>query len=134
MNDNYELLLKAMIYYGIDEEYANKFVPKNKSANKYAWCSLFLNHIAKDSGYEHTDSPLARSWLDIKQIIKYPTMGDIVILQRGKESWMGHVGIFINQHKDYIYILSGNDGDTVKINKFNKDKVLGYRRLQKLNK
>ena len=100
-----------------------------------AWCSTFVNWCAKLSGYEHDNKLNARSWLDSGEKVDDPQPGDIVIFWRGsRDSWKGHVAIFINFDEDgrHINVLGGNQGNMVKISGYDKGRVLGYRRLNKV--
>jgi len=96
------------------------------------WCSIFMNWVAKKAEYERTRLATARSWLDIGKKVKVPTTGDIVVLKRGNSTWQGHVGLWVNEDEDFVYVLGGNQSDSVNISPYNKKKVLGYRRLKKI--
>ena len=69
----------------------------------------------------------ARSFLKSLQPVTVPLLGDLVILERGPAN--GHIGIFINQTKTTYKLLSGNSGDSVSINDFQKSRTLGLRRI-----
>ena len=98
-----------------------------------AWCSAFVNWVALKEGYERSGKLNARSWLSVGQSVEVPEIGDIVVLWRSsKSSWMGHVGFFINQNDDYIYILGGNQNNQVNISKYPKERLLEFRRLNKI--
>lgn len=93
------------------------------------WCSIFMNWVAMKASYERTRLATARSWLDVGEDVKVPQTGDIVILKRGNSTWQGHVGIWVNEDEDFVYVLGGNQSDSVNISPYNKKKILGYRRL-----
>jgi hypothetical protein len=124
-----------------------------------AWCAAFVNWVAKEAGYEYTGKLNARSWLDVGDCIMYrindklvygkeanfenlanykpdkPTKGDIVILWRiSKDSPYGHVGFYIREDENYVWILGGNQNNEVNIQKYPNHRVLGYRRLRKVKK
>lgn len=97
-----------------------------------AWCSIFVNWVAMKSGLERSGKLNARSWLKVGEPVKEPKMGDVVVLWReSKDSWKGHVGFFIRETKNWIYILGGNQGNQVKTAAYRKDRLLEYRRLRK---
>ena len=55
-------------------------------------------------------------------------MGDIVVLWRiAKDSPFGHVGFYISETQNGIYILGGNQSGEVNIQKFPKTNLLEYR-------
>ena len=99
--------------------------------DEMAWCSAFMNWCAKMSNHEYTKRLNARSWLDVGYPIDQPKPGDVVILWREKiESWRGHVGLFVTKTNTHVWILGGNQTNSVRITRYPIHKVLGYRRLK----
>jgi len=80
-----------------------------------AWCSAFVNYIAKTEGYEYSGKLDARSWLNIIVPIPVPIRGCLVILWRESiDSWKGHVGWYINNVPDapgLINVYGGNQSN-----------------------
>jgi uncharacterized protein (TIGR02594 family) len=100
-----------------------------------AWCSAYMNWIAWRSGLEMSGKLTARSWLSVGDEILNPQPGDVVILWReSPDSWKGHVGLFIREDDEFIYILGGNQGNQVRISPYKKHRLLGYRRLRPAKK
>ncbi len=98
--------------------------------DQISWCSAFVNWVCKQANLPHTNSLVAKSWLKIGKPVVLPKLGDIVILWReDKQSWKGHVGFFIAERGDKVYILGGNQSDMVCIAPYKIEQVLGYRRL-----
>lgn len=139
-----EVVKQALSQYGVKEIVGAKHNPeiikyfkeighKWVTTDETAWCGAFINWCAKTTGYEFTGKLNARSWLDIGIEITKPELGDIVITWReSKTSWKGHVGLFIRKNVTDIYILGGNQNNSVKISAYPDDMLLGYRRLVKL--
>ena len=139
------MIKKALSQYGITE--MQGAIANNPEIIKYfasighiwvktdetAWCSAFVNWVAKECGYEYTGKLNARSWLDVGDPIEnFQRTGDLVILWRvSRNDWRGHVGFYINEDDNYIYILGGNQGNQVCIKSYLKHRLLGYRRLRK---
>ena len=97
------------------------------------WCSIFMNWVAKTSGFESSGSAAARSWLNVGMSISNPEPGDIVIFWRDSPtSHLGHVGVYMGTSMDgsRVYVLGGNQGDSVSISAYAANTVLGYRRLR----
>ena len=85
------------------------------------------------TGYPHSGSLMARSYLTLGEIISEPQMGDIVVFWRlSKQSKAGHVGFYLGKAGDYVYCYGGNQSDKLKVSAYHKDEVLGYRRVKKL--
>ena len=95
-----------------------------------AWCSAFANWVVKKAGGEISGKLNARSWLTVGYETKSPQPGDIVVLWRGsKDSWKGHVGFYVSQNKNSIWILGGNQTNQVCIAPYAKTQLLEYRAL-----
>lgn len=102
-----------------------------KLKDETAWCSIFLNWVAMKSGLPYSGKLDARSWLKIGRKVENPQLGDVVVFWRGNpDSWMGHVGFYIRETKNWIYVLGGNQSNQVKIAAYPKKRLLEYRRLQ----
>lgn len=98
-----------------------------------AWCSAFMNWVAKECGLEYSGLLTARSWLGVGEAVEEPQIGDVVIFWRvSPNSWQGHVGIWIREKDQFTYCLGGNQSNKVGINAYYTDRVLGYRRLKKI--
>ena len=114
----------------IDEKRGKHYKLKDETA----WCSAFANYVAKTSGHEYTGKLNARSWLDAGEEIENPEKGDIVVLWReSPSSWKGHVGFFVKQTRNYVYVLGGNQGNAVSIRAYDIKRLLGFRRLRKIS-
>jgi uncharacterized protein (TIGR02594 family) len=98
-----------------------------------AWCAAFMNAILKDSGYEGTNSLMARSFLSYGTKVKSPEEGDIVIFKRGSSSASGHVAFFVGyeyvNNRKFIRALGGNQKKSVNIALYPVEKLLGIRRI-----
>ena len=59
-----------------------------------------------------------------------PQEGDVVVLWReSRDSWKGHVGFFSGYDDNGdIKVLGGNQGDSVSIKSYSKNRLLGFRR------
>ncbi len=101
-----------------------------------SWCSAYLNWCAKNvnlMGCEFSTGLLAKSWLSVgEEVVGEPKTGDIVVFWREKKnSWQGHVSIFINEDPlgHQVFCLGGNQNDKVTLKAYPSEQVLGYRRL-----
>jgi len=96
------------------------------------WCSIFINWVCMKVDYERSELATARSWLNVGIPLKKPVFGCICIFKRGNSSWQGHVGIFDGEDDTHIYLLGGNQSNSVNIKKYPKYKLLGYQQLNKI--
>ena len=142
------ILRKALTQIGVTEivgkehnqnivDYFHYIGHKWVANDETAWCSAFVNWAAKKCNLEHTGKLNARSWLDVGKPVAVPRLGDIVVFWRDSpSSWKGHVGIFIafsGHGKKYIHVLGGNQSNKVCVAKYDSSKVLGFRRLKRIN-
>ncbi len=98
-----------------------------------AWCAAFMNAVLKSSGYEGTNSLLARSFLSYGTVVKEPQQGDIVVFTRGRSSGTGHVAFFdgyeyINNIR-YIRAVGGNQNKSVTVGLYPAHRLIGVRRI-----
>jgi uncharacterized protein (TIGR02594 family) len=82
-----------------------------------AWCAAFVNWCVVRGRQErpdaqkllkHTASAASETFRAWGQKTDSPRPGDIVVFQHKRESWRGHVGFFVSQVGDGIYVLGGN--------------------------
>lgn len=93
-----------------------------------SWCSAFVNWVALKSGCDYSGRLNAKSWLGVGRPVDQPHLGDVVVLWREHpKSWKGHVGLFIRQTPNWVYLLGGNQGNRVSIQAYRRHRVLGYR-------
>jgi len=107
------------------------------------WCSAFINYCAWLLRLPRSKSLMARSWLGVGTAITDAgaQRGDVVILWRGSRGGdAGHVGLFsgwdawdlngsVPDHQGNVHLLGGNQGDSVSVDSFERDRVVGIRRL-----
>jgi len=110
--------------------------------DEIAWCSAFVNGIAWDLRLPRSKSAAARSWLTVGEVIpleKAEVGFDVVILQRGNGpqpgadvlAAPGHVGFFAGMSEDgRVMVLGGNQSNGVTVAPFERERVLGVRRLR----
>ena len=98
-----------------------------------AWCSAFMNWVALKANKERSGKLTARSWLTVGVKTSEPKIGDVVVFWRGsKNSWKGHVGLFVSfsEDKKEIFCLSGNQNNQVNIQKYPSYRLLEFRQLK----
>ena len=98
-----------------------------------AWCAAFMNAVLKDTGYEGTNSLMARSFLSYGTKVKAPEEGDIVVFKRGTSPEAGHVAFFVGyeyiNNKKFIKALGGNQKKSVTMALYPVERLLGIRRI-----
>ena len=100
------------------------------------WCAAFANAILEQSelpsNKDHKYPLTARAFLDWGKPVVEPKIGDIVVFPRGNQGWQGHVGFYVKEQIIdgvlYYYILGGNQKNSVRVDLYRADRVLGVRR------
>jgi uncharacterized protein (TIGR02594 family) len=96
------------------------------------WCSAFVNYIAWLLRLPRSKKLNARSWLEVGRPISINEAicgFDVVVLKGGDDKVSGHVGFYASAGEDKVYVLAGNQHDSVNISGYLKEKLLGVRRL-----
>jgi uncharacterized protein (TIGR02594 family) len=97
-----------------------------------AWCAAVHSYIHKKCGYEYTGKLNARSWENFGEKLEKPELGCTVVFWRvTKTSGYGHVGLFIRENLNHVWVLGGNQGNSYNIAKYSKDQLLGYRKIKR---
>lgn len=110
--------------------------------DELAWCAAFANAMLKLAGFPHTGKLNARSFLDLGDRIGTPRpLGssedfvDMAVLWRvDPNSPYGHIGFFLKERGDLIYLLGGNQSNRVKISAYSRSRLLEYRRIYRIKK
>ncbi len=137
------LIAQARTFYGLRDIEGSGHEPKvlmffHETGNtkikndESAWCSVFMGYCAKKQGFQFSKYMNARSWLNVGDTVSKPQPGDVVVFWREKkDSWKGHVSIYIGKSVDgkELYCLGGNQNDEVCIQTYDAETVLGFRRI-----
>jgi uncharacterized protein (TIGR02594 family) len=92
------------------------------------WCSSFLNWCMLQAGFQGTNSALARSWLSWGEPLAVPRYGCVVVLWReNPDCEKGHVGLFLRQDHEHVYLFGGNQLGEVREHAYPRHMILGYR-------
>lgn len=105
------------------------------------WCAAFVNSVLHTTGQPGSESvsehPLmARSFVDwgvpVDHKEEEPEAGDVVIFPRGRQSWQGHVGFYVDtvtiNGKQYWQILGGNQNNAVTVDLYDPRRAIAVRR------
>lgn len=66
-----------------------------------AWCSIFMNWVALQAGFEKSNSGTAQSWLNVGKKVTSPEDGDVVLVSSsGNFNQISHVGLFYGFSED----------------------------------
>jgi uncharacterized protein (TIGR02594 family) len=103
--------------------------------DEVAWCSAFTNYVAWLLNLPRSRSLAARSWLGVGSAVDPMRMEpgfDVVVLRRGPNPALGHVGFFAGYHlsdPERFYLLGGNQNDMVSVAEFRRAEIVGVRRI-----
>lgn len=143
---NKAVLLQAASQIGITEVKGEKSNPQIMEYHKYStiknalgfadsvpWCASFVCWALEKVGMQSTNKQLARSFEKWGMSVKAaPLPGDIVTFWRtSPKSGYGHVGFFVKKTPKGIYVLGGNQNDSVNVTLFPTAKLTDIRRSSK---
>ena len=95
------------------------------SNDEIPWCAAFVGAVLENVGLKSTRSGLAKSYLNWGIALKSPALGSVVVFTR---KGGGHVGFVVGKDKNgNLYVLGGNQSDSVSIKLFKTDNIVGYR-------
>ena len=107
--------------------------------DEVAWCSSFVSAMCWLALMPRSPSKAARSWLTVGTPVPLTeaVQGDVVVLWRGNDPQPGpavldapgHVGFLDRVDTAFVWLLGGNQDNSVSIAPFPKTRVLGVRRL-----
>lgn len=93
-----------------------------------SWCAAFVGSCLERAGITSTRSLLALSYREWARKLDTPRPGCVAVFWRGSpSSGQGHVGFYVKETENYVYLLGGNQNDTVSIAPTSKARLLGYR-------
>jgi len=99
------------------------------ASDEIPWCSAFLVWIFKECCVDTPANAAAISWMQYSKKTDEPRIGDVVVLEwHNAKGVHRHVGLFVREVLNGIYILAGNQDGTVDIALWKKADVLSYRR------
>lgn len=132
---------KAYHWYGLEEQKDRQLLKQITGVDpvQTEWCAAFVNMVLLSQNLPQSSTvsayPLtARSFLLWGDTVKdSPQQGDILVFKRG-EPWQGHVGFYVNHRvvngQIQYYVLGGNQNDSVSIDVYPGDRLIGIRRLK----
>ena len=91
------------------------------------WCAAFAGAMLRRSGYPGTGSLLARSYLGWGTALDSPRLGAVTVLSRGQDPTLGHVGFYVGETADKLFLLGGNQGQAVTVAACDRARLLAFR-------
>jgi uncharacterized protein (TIGR02594 family) len=93
------------------------------------WCAAFVGACLELAGYVSSNSLAAVSYLNFGKQLAVPTKGCIVVLKpmKAEQAGTGHVAFFDKIENGRVYLLGGNQSDSVKISSYPIGLVRAYR-------
>jgi uncharacterized protein (TIGR02594 family) len=88
------------------------------------WASAFAEWSLNQVGIEGPQSMDPSAWLTWGRAIELPEEGCIAVFSF---SGLNHVGFFVGEDGKSVNVLGGNQSDLVKISRYAKKDVIGYR-------
>jgi uncharacterized protein (TIGR02594 family) len=93
----------------------------HKNSDETAWCSCFMNWCVEQAKLDGTNSAWAKSWGNWRtdETLASAKLGDIAVFERTSPTVNGgHVGIFIKADGDHVWVLGGNQSNSVRYSRY----------------
>ncbi|MEO1205727.1 MAG: TIGR02594 family protein [Pseudomonadota bacterium] len=91
------------------------------------WCAAFVGAFLERAGLPSTRSLMARSYLKWGRPVNSDVMGAVAVLTRGSNPAHGHVGFLVGADEERIWLLGGNQSNSVSVSSFPRKRLIGYR-------
>ena len=108
-------------------KYLESVMDLDVKSDEVPWCAAFVNWVLKEAGVRGTGRANARSfstWGDQSHL----AMGAVVVLWRGEASGIyGHVGFHIAHDLDTVWLLGGNQQDSLNISQYPRNRIIATR-------
>lgn len=91
------------------------------------WCAAFVGACLERAGNASTRSLMARSYEGWGASLDEGRLGAVVVMSRGGDPSLGHVGFLLGEDDDHVFLLGGNQGDAVTVAAFPKARIVGVR-------
>lgn len=139
------LLQRALSQYGVAEirgvennpeiiKYYHETGRTWVSTEETPWCDAFVDWCAMKEGFTFTSGLYAREWLLVDKwggkIVEKIEDADLVMFWRvSPDAWQGHIGIPIREDGEVIWVLGGNQKNSVCIEDYPIHRKLAYLQL-----
>lgn len=91
------------------------------------WCAAFVGACLERAGVTSTRSLLARSYCNWGRPAQEMDLGTVVVLSRGADPALGHVGFLVGESGGNLLVLGGNQSDAVGVAAFPRDRLVAFR-------
>lgn len=91
------------------------------------WCAAFVGACLKRAGLPHTGSLMARSYARWGEAAEGHRIGAVAVLTRGADPALGHVGFLMGRTGSKIFILGGNQNNSVSVAAFDASRLIALR-------
>lgn len=102
------------------------------TTDEVPWCSSLVCWVMSECGITSTNSAAALSWLRWGRKLDTPQRGCLVIFERLDSDGIaiphrGHVGFWLGESDGGVWVLGGNQRNSVRVSTYQRSRVIGYR-------
>jgi uncharacterized protein (TIGR02594 family) len=97
------------------------------SDDETPWCAAFVGACLGRAGVNNTKSLMARSYTTWGRAAGMTTIGAVAVLSRGSNPSLGHVGFIVGETSEKLFLLGGNQKNSVSVQAFPKSRFIAAR-------
>lgn len=110
---------------------ATRLPPRMATTSETPWCAAFVGWCLRAAGAPYTGSAGARSYLRWGVPLEASRRGCVAVYERGVAQ--GHVAFWLRSTLTHDFLLGGNQRDRVCVRAYPRDRLLGYRWMDRLD-
>lgn len=95
--------------------------------DEVAWCAAFVGACLERAGIASTRSLMARSYTQFGEPLTVERLGSLVVLTRGPNPAFGHVGFLVGWSPEKLWLLGGNQADSVRVAGYDRSRLVALR-------
>lgn len=97
------------------------------SADEVRWCAAFVGACLERVGLKSSKTLMVRSYTKWGREATASDVGAVAVLSRGHDRSLGHVGFIVGETGSKIYVLGGNQANSVSVAAFPKSRLITAR-------
>jgi uncharacterized protein (TIGR02594 family) len=99
---------------------------KEVTSDEVPWCAAFVGACLARANLKNTGTLLARDYANYGIKLDEPEENCIGVMKRGNSGWEGHVGFVVKWNATRVWLLGGNQNNSVSVSSFPRAKFIAF--------